>query len=162
MQLKYINYSKIKKKKKFQNIYLSSFDKDERFPLWVLRLCAKEKNVEFNGIFDNEELIGLEYIVNCEDFTYLMYLAEEKNKRKKEKKELLTPEKKDVLRSKGLQPPRGILLVGVPGCGKSLSAKSISANGVNVVTVVPAASAEAAATNRQTNVIKPEILLRIA
>lgn len=45
-----------------------------------------------------------------------------------EKKELLTPEKKDELKSKGLQPPRGILLVGVPGCGKSLSAKSISAN----------------------------------
>lgn len=46
----------------------------------------------------------------------------------KEKKELLTPEKKDELREKGLHPPRGILLVGVPGCGKSLSAKSISAN----------------------------------
>lgn len=45
-----------------------------------------------------------------------------------EKKELLTPEKRDELRSKGLTPPRGILLVGVPGCGKSLSAKSISAN----------------------------------
>ena len=44
-----------------------------------------------------------------------------------EKKELLTPEKKDKFRAKGLQPPRGILLVGVPGCGKSLSAKSISA-----------------------------------
>ena len=45
-----------------------------------------------------------------------------------EKKELLSPEKRDLLRSKGLHPPRGILLVGVPGCGKSLSAKSISAN----------------------------------
>lgn len=45
-----------------------------------------------------------------------------------EKKELLTPKKKAELRAKGLQPPRGILLVGVPGCGKSLSAKSISAN----------------------------------
>ena len=45
-----------------------------------------------------------------------------------EKKELLTPEKRDELKDKGLQPPRGILLVGVPGCGKSLSAKSISAN----------------------------------
>ena len=45
-----------------------------------------------------------------------------------EKKELLTPEKRDLLQAKGLQPPRGILLVGVPGCGKSLSAKSISAN----------------------------------
>lgn len=45
-----------------------------------------------------------------------------------EKRVLMTPEKKEELRSKGLQPPRGILLVGVPGCGKSLSAKSISAN----------------------------------
>lgn len=45
-----------------------------------------------------------------------------------EKKELLSPEKRDELRAKGLRPPRGILLVGVPGCGKSLSAKSISAN----------------------------------
>ena len=45
-----------------------------------------------------------------------------------EKKELLKPEKRDELKTKELQPPRGILLVGVPGCGKSLSAKSIAAN----------------------------------
>ena len=45
-----------------------------------------------------------------------------------EKKQLLQPEKRAIMRAKGLQPPRGILLVGVPGCGKSLSAKSISAN----------------------------------
>lgn len=45
-----------------------------------------------------------------------------------EKKELFKPEKKIELKRKGLRPPRGILLVGVPGCGKSLSAKSISAN----------------------------------
>lgn len=45
-----------------------------------------------------------------------------------EKKELLNPEKRNTLKEKGLRPPRGILLVGVPGCGKSLSAKAISAN----------------------------------
>lgn len=44
-----------------------------------------------------------------------------------EKKSLLSPEKRDEMRSRGLQSPRGILLVGVPGCGKSLSAKSIAA-----------------------------------
>ena len=45
-----------------------------------------------------------------------------------EKKALLTPEKRDEMRARGLQSPRGILLVGVPGCGKSLSAKSIAVN----------------------------------
>jgi hypothetical protein len=32
------------------------------------------------------------------------------------------------LRDRGLRPPRGVLLVGVPGCGKSLSAKAIASN----------------------------------
>lgn len=45
-----------------------------------------------------------------------------------EKRRLLQPEKRDEMKARGLQPPRGILLVGVPGCGKSLSAKSIAAN----------------------------------
>ncbi|MGN0636779.1 MAG: AAA family ATPase [Huintestinicola sp.] len=45
-----------------------------------------------------------------------------------EKKTLLTPEKRDEMKKRGLHPPRGILLVGVPGCGKSLSAKAISAS----------------------------------
>ncbi len=45
-----------------------------------------------------------------------------------EKQNLMTSDKRMELKAKGLQPPRGILLVGVPGCGKSLSAKSIAAN----------------------------------
>lgn len=45
-----------------------------------------------------------------------------------EKKGLLTQKNRAILKKRGLQPPRGILLVGVPGCGKSLSAKSIAAN----------------------------------
>jgi len=39
-------------------------------------------------------------------------------------KKLLTAD----LKSRKLRPPRGVLLVGVPGCGKSLSAKYIAAN----------------------------------
>ncbi len=32
------------------------------------------------------------------------------------------------LRSRGMRPPRGVLLMGVPGCGKSLSAKAIASD----------------------------------
>lgn len=45
-----------------------------------------------------------------------------------EKQKLLAPDKRNALRAKAIPMPRGILLVGVPGCGKSLSAKAISAS----------------------------------
>jgi ATP-dependent 26S proteasome regulatory subunit len=32
------------------------------------------------------------------------------------------------LRDRGMRPPRGVLLIGVPGCGKSLSAKAVAAS----------------------------------
>lgn len=42
------------------------------------------------------------------------------------KKKLLDVNNKEKLIKRGIKPPRGILVVGVPGCGKSLTAKAIS------------------------------------
>lgn len=42
------------------------------------------------------------------------------------KEQLLTSDKKAELQARGMRPPRGIMLMGVPGCGKSLSAKAVS------------------------------------
>jgi len=44
-----------------------------------------------------------------------------------EKQKLLSPDKKEEMIKRGIKPPRGLLIVGVPGCGKSLSAKAIAA-----------------------------------
>ena len=43
-----------------------------------------------------------------------------------EKKKLQLPSKKEEMKKRCIKPPRGILIVGVPGCGKSLAAKAIA------------------------------------
>lgn len=73
------------------------------------------------------DISGLEKI-NVDDSVLNVGGLEGLKKWLNEKKILLSPEKRDEMKARGLQSPRGILLVGVPGCGKSLSAKSIAAN----------------------------------
>ena len=68
---------------------------------------------------------GLEKI-NMEDFNSSFAGLDVLYKWLMEKKELLLPSKKEELKKRNIRPPRGILLVGVPGCGKSLSAKVIA------------------------------------
>lgn len=43
-----------------------------------------------------------------------------------EKKSLMDPTKKEELKKRGISAPKGILLTGVPGCGKSLCSKAIA------------------------------------
>ncbi len=43
-----------------------------------------------------------------------------------EKQKLMIPSKREQMLKHHIKPPRGVLVVGVPGCGKSLTAKAIS------------------------------------
>lgn len=68
---------------KIENLYLSSFPKEERFPFWLLEECSKESNSELCAIIDNNEFVGMCYIVDCDNAYYLMYLAVDPNLRNK-------------------------------------------------------------------------------
>lgn len=68
------------------------------------------------------EIAGLEAINIDEDFQ----IAGLDNLKEwlYEKKTLMDPTKKEELSKRGINPPKGILLTGVPGCGKSLCSKA--------------------------------------
>ena len=70
------------------------------------------------------EIAGLEAIPIDEDFE----IAGLDNLKEwlYEKKALMDPTKKEELQKRGISSPKGILLTGVPGCGKSLCSKATS------------------------------------
>ena len=75
MELKYNSYNSSNCKKDLKKIYINSFIKAERFPFFLLKNCSKEKNVIFNEVSEEGNLVGMIYIINCSNFAYLMYLA---------------------------------------------------------------------------------------
>ena len=83
MNLKYVDYFLVNNKRFVKSIYYNSFDKVERFPFWLLKRCAREDNVEFNVIYNDSVIIGIEYIIKYEDVVYLMYFAIDKSNRQK-------------------------------------------------------------------------------
>lgn len=81
MSLKYLN--DVKYIKEIEKIYLESFPKEERFPFWILQECSKENNSDLFAIVEKNMTVGMCYIVKCNSYCYLMYLAIEPSLRNK-------------------------------------------------------------------------------
>jgi ATP-dependent 26S proteasome regulatory subunit len=91
----------------------------------VRKSITKEDLTELSRAKDSifSELAGIERVVVRSGDHMVGGLAGLRQ-RLPRKRPLLTMD----LRDRGMRPPRGVLLVGVPGCGKSLSAKAIAAD----------------------------------
>lgn len=62
-------YNKIKK------LMLTSFPKNERYPMWLLELLSKRKCIDFSAFYDEEKFCGLTYSISSDKMTFLLYLA---------------------------------------------------------------------------------------
>lgn len=53
----------------------TAFPKNEQFPLWLLRLLAVRKNINFQAFFDEELFCGILYTAENEKYIFVLYLA---------------------------------------------------------------------------------------
>ncbi len=82
-----ISFREIPKEKseysKLKELYKKAFPRDEILPLWLLKIRSKSENEFFYSIYDEEKFIGLTYLINNENITYVLYLAIDSNNRGK-------------------------------------------------------------------------------
>lgn len=73
-----LDFIDIKKNKKVTKLYNEAFPKDERIPIWLLKILARKDKAKFYGIYDNEKFVGLVYNIFYKDIVFVFYLAIDK------------------------------------------------------------------------------------
>lgn len=61
--------------KKIKRLYKNAFPISERAPFWFLISKSRKENVDFWALFDKQKFIGLIYVVNFSDLSYIFYFA---------------------------------------------------------------------------------------
>ncbi|WP_124100120.1 GNAT family N-acetyltransferase [Ruminococcus sp. Marseille-P6503] len=69
------DYRKIKK------LYKKAFPAEERAPFFLLSAKAKKERVDFWGLYDGDKWVGLMYVVNYADLSYVFYFAVSESER---------------------------------------------------------------------------------
>ena len=67
--------------KKVIKLYSEAFPKDERIPIWLLKILSRKNKAKFYGIYDNEKFVGLIYNIFYKDIVFVFYLAIDKEAR---------------------------------------------------------------------------------
>lgn len=76
-----LDFIDIKKNKKVTKLYNEAFPKDERIPIWLLKILARKNKAKFYGIYDNKKFVGLIYNIFYKDIVFVFYLAIDKGTR---------------------------------------------------------------------------------
>lgn len=61
--------------KKVEKLYNEAFPKEERIPIWLLKLLARKNKAKFYSIYDKEKFVGLIYNIYYKDIVFIFYLA---------------------------------------------------------------------------------------
>ena len=67
--------------KKVIKLYNEAFPKDEKIPIWLLKLLARKNKAKFYGIYDRKKFVGLLYNIYYKDIVFIFYLAINKETR---------------------------------------------------------------------------------
>lgn len=62
-------------------LYNEAFPRDERIPIWLLKILARKDKAKFYGIYDNGKFVGLIYNIFYRDIVFVFYLAIDKKTR---------------------------------------------------------------------------------
>lgn len=70
--------SKLKEYDRVVQIYSDSFPKNEKLPMWLLKVMSKRNSVEFLAFYDNDNFCGFTYLIHNKNITFILYLATDK------------------------------------------------------------------------------------
>lgn len=61
----------------------TAFPKNEQFPMWLLRLLACKKSIDFTAYYDEELFAGVSYTAMSDNMIFILFLAVNSNIRSK-------------------------------------------------------------------------------
>lgn len=67
--------------KRIKALYLRAFPAEERAPFFMLSAKSRRNDVDFWGLYDDTKWVGLMYVVNYGDLSYVFYFAVDESAR---------------------------------------------------------------------------------